>query len=209
MNKTITLEFPEKKQEALSHFLKKKDTTIEAELDYALAGYTKRPCRPPSGNSWRTQDRTAIHLRISKITYKDCNAMDGKNRELTPEEEAAELAKPGSHPGVGNRLAHRPSESHPGLLGGRPQPSDLLDCLWDELYGSTNANQWGWEISKEQADYLRAKYLFEPEDEEEAEIFGRPNHETQRCCPTKPDSGFFCTQQQGPGEPLLAPVWPR
>ena len=24
--------------------------------------------------------------------------MDGKNRELTPEEEAAELAKPGSHP---------------------------------------------------------------------------------------------------------------
>ena len=37
MDKTITLEFPEKKQEALSHFLKKKDTTIEAELDYALA----------------------------------------------------------------------------------------------------------------------------------------------------------------------------
>ena len=28
----------------------------------------------------------------------------------------------------------------------------------------------GWEISKEQADYLRAKYLFEPE-EEEAEDF--------------------------------------
>ena len=45
-----------------------------------------------------------------------------------------------------------------------------LDCLWDELYGSINANQWGWEISKEQADYLRAKYLFEPE-EEEAEDF--------------------------------------
>ena len=39
-----------------------------------------------------------------------------------------------------------------------------LDCLWDELYGSINANQWGWEISKEQADYLRAKYLFEQEE---------------------------------------------
>ena len=37
MNKTITLVFPEKKLEALSHFLKKKDTTIEAELDCALA----------------------------------------------------------------------------------------------------------------------------------------------------------------------------
>ena len=40
-----------------------------------------------------------------------------------------------------------------------------LDCLWDELYGSINASQWGWEISKEQADYLRAKYLFEQEEE--------------------------------------------
>ena len=50
-----------------------------------------------------------------------------------------------------------------------------LDCLWDELYGSINANQWGWEISKEQADYLRQKYLFGPEDEEESEdlIFHR------------------------------------
>ena len=45
MNKTITLEFPEKKQEALSHFLKKKDTTINTELDYALARnvYDERP----------------------------------------------------------------------------------------------------------------------------------------------------------------------
>ena len=36
MNKTITLEFPTKKLEALSHFLKKKDTTINTELDYAV-----------------------------------------------------------------------------------------------------------------------------------------------------------------------------
>ena len=38
-------------------------------------------------------------------------------------------------------------------------------CLWGELYGSINANQWGGVISKEQADYLRAKYLFEEDDE--------------------------------------------
>lgn len=55
------------------------------------------------------------------------------------------------------------------LEGIRTQ-SSVLDCLWDELYGSINASQWGWEISKKQADYLRAKYLFEPE-EEEAEDF--------------------------------------
>ena len=46
MNKTITLEFPEKKQEALSHFLKKKDTTIEAELDYALARLYEKTVPP-------------------------------------------------------------------------------------------------------------------------------------------------------------------
>ena len=46
MNKTITLEFPEKKQEALSHFLKKKDTTIETELDYALARLYEKTVPP-------------------------------------------------------------------------------------------------------------------------------------------------------------------
>lgn len=35
-----------------------------------------------------------------------------------------------------------------------------MDCLWGELYGSINACQWGGRITKEHADYLRAKYLF-------------------------------------------------
>jgi hypothetical protein len=46
MNKTITLEFPAKKLEALSHFLKKKDTTIEAELGYALARLYEKTVPP-------------------------------------------------------------------------------------------------------------------------------------------------------------------
>lgn len=41
--------------------------------------------------------------------------------------------------------------------------SSLLDCLWGELYGTINAHQHGGRIAKEQADYLRAKYLFEGE----------------------------------------------
>lgn len=85
--------------------------------------------------------------------------MDEKNRELTPEEEAAELAKPGDHPEWETNLAIQ------DYLDGVRNQVTYLDCLWDELYGSINANQWGWEISKEQADYLRAKYLFEPEEE--------------------------------------------
>lgn len=35
-----------------------------------------------------------------------------------------------------------------------------VDCLLDELYGSINADFWAGIITKEQADYLRNKYLF-------------------------------------------------
>jgi hypothetical protein len=97
--------------------------------------------------------------------------MDGKNRELASEEEAAELAKPGSHPEWETNLPAAIQKDIDAYLEGIRTQSSVLDCLWDELYGSINASQWGWEISKEQADYLRTKYLFEQEDEEEAEDF--------------------------------------
>lgn len=51
-------------------------------------------------------------------------------------------------------------------LQGEREHSSLLDCLWGELYGAINANQWGDVITKEQADYLRAKYLFEEENDD-------------------------------------------
>ena len=35
-----------------------------------------------------------------------------------------------------------------------------MDCLWGELYSAINSNQWSNAITQEQADYLRAKYLF-------------------------------------------------
>ena len=91
--------------------------------------------------------------------------MDKKNRKLTPEEEAAELAKPGAHPEWETNLPVAIQKDINAYLEGIRTQSSVLDCLWDELYGSINASQWGWEISKEQADYLRAKYLFEPEEE--------------------------------------------
>lgn len=37
--------------------------------------------------------------------------------------------------------------------------STVLDCLWGELYGSINSAYYDNEITKEQADYLRQKYL--------------------------------------------------
>lgn len=37
--------------------------------------------------------------------------------------------------------------------------STVLDCLWGELYGSINSAYYDNEITEEQADYLRQKYL--------------------------------------------------
>lgn len=42
---------------------------------------------------------------------------------------------------------------------GEKNQVSYLDCLWDELYGAINSNQWSNAITKEQADYLREKYL--------------------------------------------------
>ena len=97
--------------------------------------------------------------------------MSAENHKLTPEEEAAELAKPGSHPEWEIDLPADLQKAIDDYLEGIRAQVTYLDCLADELYGSINANQWGWDISKEQADYLRQKYLFGPEDEEEAEDF--------------------------------------
>jgi len=36
---------------------------------------------------------------------------------------------------------------------------DIWDCLWCELYGSINSAQHGFEISENEAWYLRKKYL--------------------------------------------------
>lgn len=44
-------------------------------------------------------------------------------------------------------------------LQGEKDHVSYMDCLWGELYGTINSNQWCGAITQEQADYLRAKYL--------------------------------------------------
>lgn len=53
------------------------------------------------------------------------------------------------------------------LLQGELEQVSYLDCLYDDLYGSINSAQWGGEITKEQADYLRKKYLYGEGQEDE------------------------------------------
>ena len=42
---------------------------------------------------------------------------------------------------------------------GIKENSSLLDCLWGEVYGSINSALYSYEISDEQARFLRNKYL--------------------------------------------------
>lgn len=48
---------------------------------------------------------------------------------------------------------------------GIEENDSLLDCYFGELYGSINSAYYSDEITKEQADYLRYKYLFKKEGE--------------------------------------------
>ena len=107
-------------------------------------------------------------LRLSERVERAASLCRDKLRLLPAS--SAELAKPGTHPEWETNLPADLQKAIQDYLEGVRTQVTYLDCLWDELYGSINANQWGWEITKEQADYLRAKYLFEQE-EEEAEDF--------------------------------------
>lgn len=55
------------------------------------------------------------------------------------------------------------------FIQGEKDQVSHMDCLWGELYGSINACQWDGRITKEHADYLRAKYLFGEEETGEDE----------------------------------------
>jgi len=45
------------------------------------------------------------------------------------------------------------------LVEGYKSDSPVLDCLYCEVQGSINSAYYGNEITEEQADYLRKKYL--------------------------------------------------
>jgi hypothetical protein len=53
------------------------------------------------------------------------------------------------------------------FVKGEAEESSLMDCLWGELYGSINSAMTDNRISKEQATYLRTKYLFESQEEDD------------------------------------------
>lgn len=57
------------------------------------------------------------------------------------------------------KICPQPAKSPGRYIQGEKDHVSYMDCLWGELYGAINSNQWSNAITLEQADYLRAKYL--------------------------------------------------
>lgn len=94
--------------------------------------------------------------------------------EMTIEDVLKLTAEPSENPKDGkpcnrsyletNLSAHLEKAINDYVQGAKDNVS-YMDCLWGELYGSINADLWSGVISEEQANYLRAKYLYEEEQE--------------------------------------------
>ena len=61
---------------------------------------------------------------------------------------------------IWKRSAGQPAKALDEYIQGEKNHVSYMDCLWGELYGAINSNQWSNVITMEQADYLRAKYLY-------------------------------------------------
>ena len=96
-------------------------------------------------------DRLANSLQLSTQALLDL--------ETDPQEDQPDLES--GLPGFLRKSIH-------DLRKGELAQVSYLDCLYDDLYGSINSAQWGGEITKEQADNLRKKYLFGESQEDEA-----------------------------------------
>lgn len=126
-----------------------------------------------SGVPWDTLSK----LCCGEIRFEQCSLLSKLSEALGTSVEELVLLETGNdmdedgrprdkkylETGLPESLQHSLDE----FIQGEKDQVSHMDCLWGELYGSINACQWGGRITKEHADYLRAKYLFGEETEED------------------------------------------
>lgn len=78
---------------------------------------------------------------------------------LTAEKRQTRDGKPGDKSYLEKGLPASLDKALREYVQGEKDKVSYMDCLWSELYGAINSNQWSNAITQEQADYLRAKYL--------------------------------------------------
>ncbi len=128
-----------------------------------------------SGVPWATLS----DICSGKTRFERCNAVTlsklSKALEISMEElllletgnNRDEGGKPKNKTYLETKLPESLKKALDEYIQGEKEQVSHMDCLWGELYGSINACQWGGRITKEQADYLRKKYLFVDEEVEE------------------------------------------
>ena len=92
-----------------------------------------------------------------------CSALDIPMEELltmTVEQRLAPDGKPKDRSYLEKDLPASLQKALDEYIQGEKNHVSYMDCLWGELYGAINSNQWSNVITMEQADYLRAKYLY-------------------------------------------------
>lgn len=103
---------------------------------------------------------------ISQCAFEVLSSL-GKALDLSPEAVSALETEPQDvSPDWEAYLPEFLQKSIRDLVQGEQERVSYLDCLYDDLYGSVNAAQWGGIITKEQACQLREKYLFGKKQEE-------------------------------------------
>lgn len=129
---------------------------------------TKYQLSKQSGLPWATvadicSGKTHLERCSAATLMKLSAALDIPPVELMALQAEPKGAIPDNRPYLEADLPKSIQKAIDDYLQGEKQQVLHLDCLWDELYGSINANQWGGVITKEQADYLRRKYLYNNE----------------------------------------------
>ena len=121
-----------------------------------------------SGIPWATladicSGKTALTRCSAGTLGKLSAALDIPMEELltmTVEQRLAPDGKPKDRSYLEKDLPASLQKALDEYIQGEKDHVSYMDCLWGELYGAINSNQWSNTITLEQADYLRAKYLY-------------------------------------------------
>lgn len=120
-----------------------------------------------SGVPWSTlsdicSGKTDLSRCSARTLLKLSNALDIPMEQimsLTVEESIASNGKPKDRSYLEKNLPRSLEKALEEYTQGEKDKVSYMDCLWGELYGAINSSQWSNEITQEQADYLREKYL--------------------------------------------------
>lgn len=120
-----------------------------------------------SGIPWATladicSGKTALTRCSAGTLLKLSTALDIPMEQLltmTAERPQASGGKPKDRSYLEKDLPASLEKALREYIQGEKEHGSYMDCLWGELYGAINSNQWSNAITKEQADYLREKYL--------------------------------------------------